>query len=300
MIEYFDVTVVVPTKNRVAMLARALMSINEQTVIPKQVIVVDDNSDIPLDKTFFDTFQNLQLDYIYNVKSLGGAATRNLGLNKANTNFVSFLDDDDSWSPYYLENVKLVANSIGNKPAGFYSSKKFVLSNSLQRVLKKRDAIGQVALDDLVCGNVIGGTSSVTLNRLALEKVSGFDEHLPALQDYEFWLSLALAGVSFYPCVNSYMIYTINVNNNQISSNFNNHIRASNIIREKLFDRVPKGTSPKLDAALDYSVVKAVHRRSYIKSLPMTFRMLLKHRRVKGVLLLIPYKAMNFFGKYST
>ncbi|QHJ13439.1 Putative mycofactocin biosynthesis glycosyltransferase MftF [Paraglaciecola mesophila] len=282
------------------MLIRALRSINEQTVIPKQVVVIDDNSDLPLDKNFFDIFSNLQVDYIYNVQSIGGSATRNLGLKKANTNYVSFLDDDDAWSPDYLRNVKLVADSIGDRPAGFYSSKTFVLSNSLQHVLKKNIANRHVVLEDLLCGNIIGGTSSVTLNRLALERVNGFDENLPALQDYDFWLALALAGVSFYPSENSHMIYTINVNHGQISSNFNNHIRASQIIKSKLLGRIPTKSCAKLHASLDYSVAKAVHRRNYIKSLPMIFRMLVKHRRAKGVLLLIPYHAMNFFGIYST
>lgn len=94
-------TVVIPTHNRPELLARALRSVYAQTVLPSQVIVVDDASEprFALSQEFCDGRTRL----IRHASPVGGAAARNTGLREAPTSIVAFLDDDDEWLPTKME-----------------------------------------------------------------------------------------------------------------------------------------------------------------------------------------------------
>lgn len=81
-----DITVVVPTiPPRANLLARALASVEIQTLQPKAVIVETDTD------------------------RLGAALTRQRGLEKVETEWVAFLDDDDEFMAHHLRSLSLWA-----------------------------------------------------------------------------------------------------------------------------------------------------------------------------------------------
>src|SRR5579864_4784339 len=95
------VSVVIPTRNRPALLARALDSVMRQTHAPEEVIVVVDGPDE-------ETLRILRGDYGFvrtmQLNTPGGAsAARNAGVKKASGAWIAFLDDDDEWLPRKLE-----------------------------------------------------------------------------------------------------------------------------------------------------------------------------------------------------
>jgi glycosyltransferase involved in cell wall biosynthesis len=100
------VSVVVPCYQCSSTISRAVESISRQTLLPLQVILVDDCS---LDGTL-DVLLELQQYYgaswirIISSKTNGGVANaRNIGWNNAQTEFVAFIDADDSWHPHKIE-----------------------------------------------------------------------------------------------------------------------------------------------------------------------------------------------------
>lgn len=296
----FDTTVIIPTKDRLEMLKRAVNSISLQTLLPRKVIIVDDCSYEKVTIESFIEFPNLDISIITNNKSLGGAVCRNIGIKKSNTQFLSFLDDDDAWDKTYLAEIKNANEGyVGNKEI-YFSSKRFVLSTSLDYVFKESIANQIPEQNDFLSGNPIGTTSCVTASKSSLVEVGFFDEALPALQDYELWLRLSRNMNVFIPVENAFVLYTINLGSKQISGNFNNHIYASKIIIKKYSNLMSKQDYKKLFGTLSFCVAKAIHRRSYSKSVKYTFVTIFYTKKIKSFALLIPYKVFNFFGVYTS
>lgn len=95
-----EVSVIVPTLNRPALLSRALASVHTQTFADHGVWVVNDGGETP-DVPGIET-PNVRVIH----KAHGGpASARNAGLNASDCRFVAYLDDDDEWRPDHLESL---------------------------------------------------------------------------------------------------------------------------------------------------------------------------------------------------
>lgn len=93
------VTIVIPTRNRVRQLRRALESCIRQSHSEIEVLVVDDASDS------LDYFDSLKADFPSFVhffalpENRGGSYARNFGVEKSSGDYVLFLDSDDELDP---------------------------------------------------------------------------------------------------------------------------------------------------------------------------------------------------------
>ena len=94
------VSVIIPAWNAAGTIGRAVDSLLAQTRRPDEVIVVDDGSpdDIASAVRRFGSFVR------YLRKDNGGASSaRNVGIDEATGDFISFLDADDLWHPQKLQ-----------------------------------------------------------------------------------------------------------------------------------------------------------------------------------------------------
>ncbi len=95
-----EVSVIIPTRNRAPLLARALDSVFSQEGLGEQfdldVIVVDDGS---TDSTATVVGEYAQVRGLRFSTSRGVAAARNTGIESSRGAFTCFLDDDDVWLP---------------------------------------------------------------------------------------------------------------------------------------------------------------------------------------------------------
>tara|TARA_R110002049_G_scaffold17654_7_gene68269 strand:- start:4344 stop:5042 length:699 start_codon:yes stop_codon:yes gene_type:complete len=95
-----DVSVVIPAHNAHKYLAAALNSVADQSLPPREIIVVDDGST--------DTTAEIAAGYARRSVTLlrqpqrGSAAARNAGVLAASQPYLAFLDADDLWSPRKL------------------------------------------------------------------------------------------------------------------------------------------------------------------------------------------------------
>ena len=107
-----DVSVVIPTRNRPAMVVDAVHSALAQTEGLREVIVVVDGPD-PLTVAALNRLRlpAALLRVIALDSSVGGAEARNLGVEQARGTFVAFLDDDDLWLPHKLSVQLEIAGS---------------------------------------------------------------------------------------------------------------------------------------------------------------------------------------------
>lgn len=100
-----SVSVVIPTHNSQATIERALQSVYSQTVAPTEIIVIDDCSSDETRKVVNDV-SDLATIRTYLVEldeNLGPSYARNFGWDRATSEYVAFLDSDDSWHPQKLE-----------------------------------------------------------------------------------------------------------------------------------------------------------------------------------------------------
>ena len=106
MNEKAAVSVVIPCYRCKNTIRRALTSIAQQTVLPCEVIIIDDCSDDGsyqyLEKLAKE-YNNLQLILKRLDENSGPAAARNYGWDMARFPYIAFLDADDSWHPQKFE-----------------------------------------------------------------------------------------------------------------------------------------------------------------------------------------------------
>ena len=100
------VSVVVATYKREIELKKALESLAGQTYPYMEIVLVDDNGNEEWNRKvseivdeFRNSHSNIMLEYIVNTPNQGSARTRNIGINSAKGEYVTFLDDDDIYLP---------------------------------------------------------------------------------------------------------------------------------------------------------------------------------------------------------
>lgn len=93
----FDV--VIPTKNRTQDLDRLIESINQQTMLPHRVVIVDQSPQIQI-RIESSKYEVLHL-HVTNITGL--CAAKNLGVQKCTSEIIHFFDDDIILDPNYFE-----------------------------------------------------------------------------------------------------------------------------------------------------------------------------------------------------
>jgi glycosyltransferase involved in cell wall biosynthesis len=180
------VTVVVPTKDRPAVLAQALHTVLGQRGVEVRVLVVDDGSAVPVEVA------DPRVEVLRNERPLGPSAARNRGAAAATTRWLAFCDDDDVWSPDKLAGQLAALERTG---ARWSCTASLTLSPTLA-ILGHRAAPGHPAvLPELLAFNVVpGGGSSVLVDADLLTETGGFDESMNRAEDWDLWIRLAMCS----------------------------------------------------------------------------------------------------------
>lgn len=95
-------TIIVPTHDRPLLLRRALQSLIDQSFRDFKVVVVDDSASYIPPYTELKALHG-RCTYVIQSGLIGPAESRNIGLTLADTPYVMFLDDDDSYEPEHLQ-----------------------------------------------------------------------------------------------------------------------------------------------------------------------------------------------------
>lgn len=95
-----DISVVIPSFNAGNYLLEALESVSRQTFLPKEILVIDDGSTDDSIKNAKSAFPNINF---YHQSNKGPGSARNLGVLKAKSEALCFLDADDLFEKTKLE-----------------------------------------------------------------------------------------------------------------------------------------------------------------------------------------------------
>jgi glycosyltransferase involved in cell wall biosynthesis len=185
------VSVVVPTRDRLEKLQRALSGVDSQGFRDFEVIVVDDGS---VDTTVSWLRTQCPGVRVLAMERPGGAArARNRGFDLARGELIAFLDDDDVWRPSYLE---AQVEHLDAHPTAALSYADHV----------ETDASGHSSRPDtqplltypspfvrLLAESFIHTMSVVVCRREAFDRFGRFDESLDIVHDLD-WYGRVLAG----------------------------------------------------------------------------------------------------------
>ncbi|WP_114603536.1 glycosyltransferase family 2 protein [Staphylococcus sp. EZ-P03] len=98
------VSVVIPYFKSSETIERAVNSVLEQTVQPKEIIIVNDFSNTPEDDNKLAELSKIELVKVVSLKeNVGCGNARNNALSIASGDYIAFLDSDDSWTKEKLE-----------------------------------------------------------------------------------------------------------------------------------------------------------------------------------------------------
>lgn len=114
-----QVSIIIPTYNRVKDLEETLNSIIVQTTLPKEVIIVDDSDNDEIEnviehgKNEFEE-KSILLKYIRNKKEKSSAIARNIGIENAIGDIILILDDDVILDKDYIMEILKVYEKYPN------------------------------------------------------------------------------------------------------------------------------------------------------------------------------------------
>ncbi len=180
------ISVIIPTYNRAAFVLEAVESVYRQTFQDFELIVVDDGSTDGTSKVL----KNYQNHLIYRYQANQGVSSaRNLGLQMARGKWVAFLDSDDLWLPKKLETQ---IRFFSQNPEAVICQTEEIWIRNGRRVnpqKKHRKFSGDIFAPSLLL--CIVSPSAVMIQRDLFNQEDGFDETLPACEDYDLWLRIS-------------------------------------------------------------------------------------------------------------
>lgn len=146
-------SVVIPLYNKEKYIRNCVRSALNQTLLPSEVIVVNDGS---TDRSF-EILSSIKspLVKVFNQKNQGLSATRNRGIKLSNESLVAFLDADDQWHPDFLLN-------IGNLQKKFPEAS--IYGTSYYDVIKQKNVPAKHSVPESFKGKDIIATSFFEYN----------------------------------------------------------------------------------------------------------------------------------------
>ncbi len=229
-----SISVVITTHNRIDLLKRAIKSVQNQTVQPIEIIVVDDCSD---DETcLYISTETPHLVRLIELSTPSGAnVARNRGIESAVGDCIAFLDDDDYWDPSKLSQQQSMMKRL-NAP---FSYTGLNTTTPTGKILKQRFYLPIEPSNihhSLMINNFIGSTSSIMVQRSYCNDHNiRFDEALGSMQDYDFYLSCFAHTNQIAPVAEYLTFYhqERSILLKKISSNYKNFARARKFLLSK-------------------------------------------------------------------
>ncbi len=178
------VSVVIPTFNRAWCLAEAVESVLAQDFPDFELIVVDDGStdETPEILARYPTAQVIRQE------NRGVSAARNRGAAAARGKWLAFLDSDDLWLP----------GKLSAQAAFFQDHPEFLICQTQEEWIRNGRLLRPLPRHEKPQGMAFArmtelclvSPSAVMLSREMFFAHGGFDETLPACEDYDLWLRM--------------------------------------------------------------------------------------------------------------
>lgn len=195
-----SISAIIPLYNGGKFIEESLRSVLAQTVLPKEIIVVDDGSSDNGPDLVRAMIANYPLIRLLSKPNGGQSSARNFGVQHSTGDLVALLDQDDIWYSTHLEKLfaPFADTSSGQELGWVYSDLDEIdtdglmichnFLSSLPTPHPKRDIFVCLREDMFVL------PSASLISRKAFDEVGGFDEMLSGYEDDDFFMRVFRAG----------------------------------------------------------------------------------------------------------
>lgn len=204
-----NISVIVPTYNRLQTLPRAIHSILDQTYQDFDLWVVDDGSNDGTrewvqSELLGRTDLPLEVHYLYTDRK-GVSHARNKAIQLSRAPWVALLDSDDEWLPHKLEKQMQMASEHPHLPL-IHGEEIWIRNGVRVNPMKKHQKAGGRVFSQCVPICCISPSTSLIQRRL-FEEFGLFREDYPVCEDYDLWLKITSryeVGFIEDPVINKY------------------------------------------------------------------------------------------------
>lgn len=206
-----DLSIIIPTKDRIAILTKSLENLIQSTKnINAEILVINDSKGNLIDSNVFDGKVT-----VHNNPKSGVASARNYGASKAKSSSILFLDDDIILNE---SNINTILKLLSQDPNNCYLLNweypleltdkikstqfgRFLIKNNLTSLKGwVKDAKWS---ENRIMEIKIGASYCLPISKKTFESINGYNENFPhaGAEDYDFCSRLGNAGIKFliYP-----------------------------------------------------------------------------------------------------
>jgi GalNAc5-diNAcBac-PP-undecaprenol beta-1,3-glucosyltransferase len=283
-----SISVVITTHDRYSYLLESIQSVVKQSLVPSQIVVVDDGSTISIEQQFKKDGFNIDGVELQVIRTddLGPSAARNAGFKKCDGDLIAFLDDDDLWDLNYLEkcfsfmrydNADCVVTWLtcfdGKER---WPGKKFPENyQSLDLYDKNHGFIG----------------SNFIIRRNCYQIISGFDELLLGSEDKDFLIRMVAQNISIAVMPEPLVLYRIHPKS-QASGKSNFHfmqVYGKYEFYKKHSINMPRITRWRLKSQSSYYLFRGARQKSerlkgfldFVLSIPLALLAILINKKIR-------------------
>lgn len=175
------VSIYIPSFNRPALLKRAVTSVLLQTYPHIEVVVANDGDELPQD--LLDYLSQNDVIYLKTKGKEGACKARNMAIEVSKGKYITGLDDDDYFENSRIESFVKATTQHGD--AIYFTGYTF-LQGSVKKF--RKPLFDNVSISEMLKKNYIN--NQVFAPKSYFVEAGGFDESLPAWQDFDMWIRM--------------------------------------------------------------------------------------------------------------
>ena len=185
-----QVTIILPVHDAQLSIGMTVSSLLSQTYSDFELIAVDDGStdqSVPLMQAYSDSRLR-----VLTKKQGGASSARNVGMELAKGRFIAFADDDDYFLPSYLH--ALMEKALSSEQIVTSNARYLFPGGISPRLLIRPSAFPKPSQQrsTILRANFVSIMS--IFPRALVNDIGYFDESLPRVEDWDFWIRAILNG----------------------------------------------------------------------------------------------------------
>lgn len=180
-----DVSVIIPSYNRAWWVREAVESVLRQSLMPREIIVVDDGSTDDTPQVLSRYGDGIR---VVTQSNQGVSAARNRGIEVCSGLYIAFLDSDDLWLPRKLEAQMSYVRE--HPEIRIHQTDEIWIRNGVRVNPGKRHQKPEGWIFEPSLHLCLISPSAVMIERRLFDEVGLFDERYPACEDYDLWLRI--------------------------------------------------------------------------------------------------------------